>query len=277
MGALAVVAHRVTPTNVRLGSVHSPAQALARLRRGDVALGRLDVLQSLDGIEPGLWALDRLTALGVTVLNGRSTLTRAHDKLATASALEAAGVPHPPTVHVAPWLPPPQLEPPLVLKPRFGSWGADVVRCDDARALLRALAQARSRPWFCATGAVAQGLVSPRGFDLRVVVAGGRIAGAVRRVAAPGEWRTNVALGARREPVTPPPEARAIALAAAAAVGGDLVGVDLLPSGVGNWIVLEVNGAVDFNALYAQDGDVFAAVHDALLDAHASVAVEALA
>jgi RimK family alpha-L-glutamate ligase len=277
MGALAVVAHRVTPTNVRLGSVQSPAQALARLRPGDVALGRLDVLQSLDGIEPGLWALDRLTALGVTVLNGRSTLTRTHDKLATAAVLSAAGVPHPPTVHVAPWLPAPELEPPLVLKPRFGSWGADVVRCEDARAFRRALIQARARPWFCATGAVAQTLVPPRGFDLRIVVAGGRVAGAVRRVAAAGEWRTNVALGARREPVRPSPEARAIALAAAAAVGGDLVGVDLLPSGVGGWVVLEVNGAVDFNALYAQDDDVFAAVHDALLDARASVAVEALA
>ena len=38
----------------RLGSVLSPAQALARLGHGDIALGRLDVLPSLDGVEPGL-------------------------------------------------------------------------------------------------------------------------------------------------------------------------------------------------------------------------------
>jgi RimK family alpha-L-glutamate ligase len=277
MTPLAVVAHRVTPTNVRLGAVVSPAHALARLREGDVALGRLDVLQSLDGIEPGLWALDRLEALGVTVLNRRTTLTAAHDKLTTSSALAAAGVPHPRTEHVAPWLAPPLLEPPLVLKPRFGSWGADVVRCEDAQEYLRALADARERAWFEATGGVVQALVPPRGFDLRVIVAGGRVVGAVRRVAASGEWRTNVALGARREPVSPPPEARAVAIAAAAAVGGDLVGVDLLPSGVGGWVVLEVNGAVDFNGLYAPEGDVFAAVRDALLDARASVAVEAFA
>jgi len=36
------------------------------------------------------------------VLNGRRALVTAHDKLATAVALFAAGVPHPRTVHVAP-------------------------------------------------------------------------------------------------------------------------------------------------------------------------------
>jgi RimK family alpha-L-glutamate ligase len=277
VSTLAVVAHRVTPTNARLGVVFTPAEALARLRRGDVALGRLDVLQTLDGIEPGLWALDRLAALGVTVLNGSGALAAAHDKLATSTALHAAGVPHPETVHLAPWLPPPALTPPLVLKPRFGSWGADVVRCDDDASLRRALVELRSRPWYEATGAVAQRLVGPRGYDLRVIVAGGRVAGAVRRVAAPGEWRTNVALGARREQLTPPPSACAIAVAAAVAVDGDLVGIDLLPDGDGAWVVLEVNGAVDFNVLYALDGDVFETVRTSLLDAHHSVAVEALA
>ena len=104
MSTFAVIAHRFTPTNTRLGTVLSPAQALARLGPGDVALGRLDVLPTLDGIEPGLWALDRLDARGVTVLNGPRTLVAAHDKLTTAQALFGAGVPHPRTVHVAPWL-----------------------------------------------------------------------------------------------------------------------------------------------------------------------------
>src|SRR5882757_8571665 len=131
MSTFAVVAHRVTPTNTRLGTVLTPARAVARLGRGDVALGRLDVLPTLDGIEPGLWALDRLAAAGVTVLNGRRTLVAAHDKLATAEALYASRVSHPFTVHVAPWLPEVELEPPIVLKPRFGSWGQDVLRCDD--------------------------------------------------------------------------------------------------------------------------------------------------
>jgi RimK family alpha-L-glutamate ligase len=264
MRTFAVVAHRVTPTNTRLGNVMPPTQAIVRLRPGDIALGRLDVLPTLDGIEPGLWALDRLRASGVHVLNPRPALLASHDKLTTAAVLYAARVAHPRTVHVAPWLPLPELEAPLVLKPRFGSWGTDVVRCDDAAGIETALRELHSRDWFRATGAIAQKLVTPRGYDLRLVVAGGRVIGAVRRVAAPFEWRTNVALGARREPVLPPDAACEIALAAAAAVGGDLVGVDLLPADADTWVVLEVNGAVDFNAVYAPGIDIFGLARTAL-------------
>jgi RimK family alpha-L-glutamate ligase len=272
MSTFAVVAHKVTPTNTRLGTVLTPAQAVSRLGPGDVALGRLDVLATLDGIEPGLWALDRLAASGATVLNPRRALVAAHDKLATAAALFAAQVAHPYTAHVAPWLPLPELEPPIVLKPRFGSWGRDVIRCDDLDAIGRALEEIHTRPWFDATGAIAQKLVAPRGFDLRLVVARGRVIGAIRRLAAPGEWRTNVALGARREPIAPPPDACAIAVAAARALGADFVGVDLLPADVGTWVVLEVNGAVDFTSAYSVDDDVFAAASSAL-----AVGVEAAA
>ncbi len=46
-----------------------------------------------------------------------------------------------------------------------------------------------------------------------------------------------------------PPLARRLALAAAAAVNGDLVGVDLLPTRAA-YVVAEVNGAVDFRTGY---------------------------
>jgi RimK family alpha-L-glutamate ligase len=257
MSTFAVVAHRVTPTNTRLGAVVSPAQAITRLRPGDIALGRLDVLPTLDGVEPGLWALERLAASGVTVLNARRTLVAAHDKLTTAAALFEARVPHPRTVHIASWKALPELEPPIVFKPRFGSWGQDVIRCDDEESIERALLDLEEKPWFHATGAIAQKLVAPRGYDLRLVIAADRVVGAVRRIAASGEWRTNVALGARREPVIPPPEACDVALRAARAVDGALVGIDLLPADLGTWVVLEINGAVDFNSMYTLDDDVF--------------------
>lgn len=58
--------------------------------------------------------------------------------------------------------------------------------------------------------------------------------------------------------------ARALALAAAAAVGADLAGVDLLRR-EHSFVVLELNGAVDFTDAYALDGqDVFERVAEAL-------------
>src|ERR1700733_3270256 len=106
MQTFAVIAPAASQTNTRLGLVLPPSQALVRLRPGDVALGRFDVLSSIDGIERGLWSLDVLERRGVTVLNRRRTLALAHDKLATAGALAAAGVPPPPPTPLAPPPPP---------------------------------------------------------------------------------------------------------------------------------------------------------------------------
>jgi [lysine-biosynthesis-protein LysW]--L-2-aminoadipate ligase len=153
-----------------------------------------------------------------------------------------------------------------VLKPRFGSWGRDVERCTTADELDAALVRLHGKPWFLEHGALAQELVEPRGWDLRLVVAGGRVVGAACRIARTGEWRTNAALGAQVEPVDPPPVARALALAAAEAAHADLVGVDLLPASNGGFLVLELNGAVDFRPAYAPTRDVFADAVAALLE-----------
>jgi RimK family alpha-L-glutamate ligase len=270
---LALVAHRESDTNRSLaacapqgqGAVLSPRRALAVLGPGDVAVGRLDVRPTLDGVEPGLWALAELAERGVTVLNPPSALLTAHDKLLTARALSRAGLPHPWTRLALPGEAP-DVDGPVVVKPRFGSWGEDVVRCGGPEEVERTLAVLAERPW-ARQGALVQELVPPRGHDLRLVVAGGTGVGAIRRCAAPGEWRTNVALGGRRAPTVPPADACALAVAAAAAAGADLVGVDLLPTGDG-WVVLELNGAVDFTRAYARArGDVFAAATAALLGA----------
>jgi glutathione synthase/RimK-type ligase-like ATP-grasp enzyme len=66
--------------------------------------------------------------------------------------------------------------------------------------------------------------------------------------------------------VLPPTEARELAVAAARAIEADLVGVDLLPTPSGSHIVIELNGAVEFNEQYARDGeDVFERALAALL------------
>ena len=262
-----VVAHKPSETNVALAgaaaslglpaSVLPPRDSLRNLEPGDVALGRLDVREDLDGIE-------------TNVLNPPCALVAAHDKLLTARALRRAGLPHPRTWLIAEGAPTPAPELPVVLKPRFGSWGRDVVLCRTADEVEDALAELTRRSWFREHGVLAQEVVPPLGWDLRIVVAGGRVVGAARRTAGAGEWRTNVSLGGRSEPVDPPPLARTLALSAAAAVRGDLVGVDLLPTRAA-FVISEINGAVDFRPQYAVDfTDVYTdAVLQLLRVAHA--------
>jgi RimK family alpha-L-glutamate ligase len=235
----------------------TPVEAASSLGPGDAALGRLDVRPTLDGIDDGLWALGVLAARGVTVLNGPGTLLATHDKLLTSRILRRAELPHPLTRHIHGRRPFPALAPPLVLKPRHGSWGRHVVLCETDAELIVELERIRNEPWYVEHGALLQELVPPTGSDLRVVVAGGRLVGAVRRVAAPGEWRTNVALGARRIPVDPPLAAVRLALDAARATSATLVGVDLVPTPDGGFTILELNGAVDFTQDYRPDGDIY--------------------
>lgn len=265
---VAIVAHAATPTNLALVAaaprtaefrILAPEQALEELGRGDAALGRLDVLPTLDGVDDGLWALGTLAASEVRTLNRASALLAAHDKLLTARLLHRAGLPHPRTRLLSPGDPLPELRPPLVVKPRFGSWGKDVVRCDDDESLRRHLRELELRPWYRQHGALLQELVPPQGRDLRILVAGGVVVGAVERIAKRGEWRTNVALGAERRPAEPPQLACMLATTAAAAAGAELVGVDLLPDGEGGWTVLELNGAVEFTSDYGLDRDPFVA------------------
>lgn len=242
----------------------TPDEALARLQPGDVAIGRLDVVPTLDGIEPGLEALGTLTERGVRLLNSPEALVCAHDKLATEAALAHAGLPRPRTWQIGPASTEVDLEPPLVIKPRFGSWGRDVFHCADREDLARVLLEIQGRQWFERDGAVAQELLPTPGYDLRFVVACSRVVGAAERVARPGEWRTNVSLGGTLRATVPPPEACELAIAVADSLGGDLVGIDLIPLPKG-FSVIEANGAVEFDGRYSLVGrDVYLAAAEAL-------------
>jgi len=273
---VALVGSDASPTNLAIAAAWRDADvdvaivAASEVRPGDVVLGRLDILRSLSGVERGLLELLWLERRGARVLNRARTLVTAHDKLLTARVLAHAGLPHPRTLHVRAVEALPELEPPVVVKPRFGSWGLDVFRCDTTEQLRRCLDEVATRPWFRRHGVLVQELVPPVGHDLRLIVSGGVVVGAVRRVAGPGEWRTNVSLGATRHPVVPPPPACELAVAAARAIGGDLVGVDLLPSDGGH-TVIELNGSPDFNETYSLPG------HDVFVDAAAELGLAAVA
>ena len=227
------------------------ARVLGRLE-GAMLLGRADVSRRLNGVGDGFWELRRLEREGWPVLNSSRTLLRCHDKQQTAVHLQRAGLPHPRTVLLRNADLVPSFAGPYVVKPRFGSWGRDVERCQDEVELRRCLRRLARRRWFRSHGALVQEYFPSDGVDLRLVVAAGQVVGAIERVAAAGEWRTNISLGGTRRPVEPPPAACVLALAAGAAFAADLVGVDLLPDTNGGYSIIELNGAVDFTELYGE-------------------------
>lgn len=124
-----------------------------------------------------------------------------------------------------------------VLKPLYGSLGEDIVRVtpgteanEHIKRMLRSL------------GAVyVQQFLPPGGRDIRAFVVGNRVVAAIYRVAREGEWLTNVFLGSHTEPVELSPELAALAVRAAAVVGLDYTGVDIIEGPAGP-MVLEVNG-----------------------------------
>jgi ribosomal protein S6--L-glutamate ligase len=89
----------------------------------------------------------------------------------------------------------------------------------------------------------------------------------MRRRAAAGEWRTNLALGGRAERLDLPAGWGDLARRAAAAVAASVAGVDLLPAADGRVFVLEVNAVPGWRGLESVVGpEVAAAVADHIAD-----------
>jgi glutathione synthase/RimK-type ligase-like ATP-grasp enzyme len=180
---VAAVAWRSRPTNAplvdgwrRLGiraELLCPPDAHRLLGAGDIAVLRLDVRPTLDGVEAGLAELAALERRGVRFVNRPGALLAAHDKLLAARRFAAAGIAHPRTLHCTRLDEVRALEPPFVLKPRFGSWGQDVMLCRDGSEVEASLATIGQRSWFRRQGVLIQELVPPLGYDTWVVVAKG--------------------------------------------------------------------------------------------------------
>lgn len=214
--------------------------------------------------------LGRIAARGTPVVNTPRSLEVAIDKHLSLCLLAAAGIPVPPTLVVQDaaaaqeaWH---RLGGDCLLKPLFGSRGRGIVRIASPDVLASVTAAGeRDGP-----GGVyyMQRFIDHGGWDARILLVGDR-AFSMRRRAADGGWRTNLSCGGRAEPFAPPAAWLDLARRAAAAVGTDLAGVDLLPTPDGDVTVLEVNGVPGWRGLEGATGsDVTGAVAD-LLDAKA--------
>src|SRR3954451_15782096 len=217
------------------------------VRSRDVALDACDVVVvrgiprgSLEQIVFRVDALHALAAVGVRAVNGALAIEHTIDKFLASALLAAAGVPTPRTVACE------RAEDALdafgdlgsdvIVKPLFGSMGFGMARVEDpdvAQRVFRALEIERAVYYL-------QETVPHDGIDVRAMVVGDRVAAAIERVGT--GWRANLARGASARSIALDEERARLCVRAAATVGADYAGVDLLRAADGRDYVLEVNG-----------------------------------
>jgi [lysine-biosynthesis-protein LysW]--L-2-aminoadipate ligase len=225
-----------------------------------------------------LAALRVLEARGVTTVNPSAVVAACGDKVATSALLAGRGLPSPRTLVAftpeAALRAVEELGYPVVIKPVVGSWGRMVSRLNDrdaAEAVLehkRALGSAQDSVYYL------QEHVDKPGRDIRSFVVGGETICAIYRNAE--HWITNTARGgtASNCPVTD--EIDRLSLAAAEAVGGGMVAVDLLERASGELLISEVNHTMEFrNSIDTTGVDIPGRIADHVLALARGSAAEA--
>jgi len=255
--------HDVVKIDVRK-EVFDVHEAPAVFRELDVVLDRcLSTSRSL-------YTTRFCDAYGVPVINSAHTAEVCADKVKNSLALQGAGVPTPRT-KVA-FTKDSALEAiedfgyPCVLKPVIGSWGRLMAKIDSRSAAEAILEHKATLGHYEHKVFYVQEFVDKPGRDIRVLAADGESIGAMVR--SSDHWLTNAAQGAEVEAFEVDDRVRELVETASDAVGGGLLGVDLMetlgPDGeVADFTVHEVNHTVEFKALNdATDVDVPARVID---------------
>lgn len=211
----------------------------------------------------GLAVVQQFRMMGVPVLNDATAIAHARDKLRCLQLLARSGVPVPRTVmmrgredldravEAVGGLP-------VIVKLLQGTQGVGVMLAHSRQELQTLL----DTMWNLEQEILVQEFVAEsRGRDLRALVAGDRVVGAMRRVArGQGEFRSNIHRGGEGEPVELDAATEAQAIRAARVIGLEVAGVDMLESSSGPRVT-EVNSSPGIEGLERTTGiDVAGAI-----------------
>ena len=185
---------------------------------------------------------------GIAVHNSARAVERCVDKAATSFLLARDGIPTPPTWTVQSRAQAEvivrreSLRGPLVLKPLFGAQGRGLK-------LVRRASDLPPHEEIAGVYYLQRFVGLDRGgfSDMRLLISHGRLVAAMRRHAP--QWITNVKLGGRPEPYVAREEEADLAIHAAAAVGAQFAGVDLIRTSEDRVNVLEVNSMPGWRGL----------------------------
>ncbi|CAI50720.1 putative glutamate--argW ligase [Natronomonas pharaonis DSM 2160] len=135
---------------------------------------------------------------------------------------------------------------PCVLKPVIGSWGRLMAKIDSKDAAEAILEHKETLGHYEHKVFYIQEFVEKPGRDIRVVATDGEPIAAMAR--SSDHWLTNAAQGAETEAIEITDEMADLVERASEAVGGGLLGIDLMETG-DSYTVHEVNHTVEFKAL----------------------------
>jgi [lysine-biosynthesis-protein LysW]--L-2-aminoadipate ligase len=219
-------------------------------KKKDLALGDVIMQRSVSHYR-GLYLTACLEFLGFPVINKFSVGETCGNKLLTSLVLAKSKIPTPKT-HFA-FSAGSAMETmsktgfPLVLKPIVGSWGRGVfpLRDEEIAGMVVEMREEDDSPF--ARIYYVQEMIDRPPRDIRCVVVGDQLVTAVYRYSAQNEWRTNVARGGKAELTPITKELEELALKAAKAVGGGILGVDMMEDKKRGLIVHEVNNTVEFH------------------------------
>lgn len=195
-----------------------------------------------------LSALRILNDWGVPTVNHYEVAMICGNKLETSSALIRDGIPSPRCkIAFTPESALTAIEEmgyPVVLKPAVGSWGRLLSKINDREAAEAILEHKEVLGTYQHSIIYIQEYIDKPARDVRSFVVGDETIGAIYR--SSDHWITNTARGARAENCPVTPEINQLSLAAAKAVGGGVVAVDLLETRDGRFLVNEVNYTMEF-------------------------------
>jgi [lysine-biosynthesis-protein LysW]--L-2-aminoadipate ligase len=203
-----------------------------------------------------LYASKLLGDNGQCTINTYEVIATSGDKLVTSLALAKRGVPTPRTKVAftiqAALQTIEQMGYPVVLKPLNGSWGRLLAKINDRDAAETILEHKQTLGGYRHSIFYIQEYIDKPGRDIRSFVVGSETVAAIYRQTP--HWITNTARGgtALNCPITE--EIDCISRAAAEAVGGGVVAVDILETPEGRLLVSEVNHTPEFRNSIAPTG-----------------------
>jgi [lysine-biosynthesis-protein LysW]---L-2-aminoadipate ligase len=190
-----------------------------------------------------------LEGLGSIVVNPLQTATICGNKLFTHMRLLNAGVKTPKAVSAfseeSAIAAVEEVGYPAVIKPVVGSWGRLVALLRD-RDAAKAVIEDRMHMFPLYHVFYLEEFVKRPPRDIRAIVIDNAVVAAIYRYSVEGDWKTNMALGGRAERCPISNQLEDACLKAARAVGGKIIGVDLMESEEDGLIVHEVNNTTEF-------------------------------